>query len=100
MKTPMDNRSHRILAVVPANRRLAFAVLEGDQLLDAGTKAAPNRMPGVALMRVHRLIAEYAPDELVLECMAPGARRALRVRALVAKIARIGEGSRLEVRHV
>lgn len=86
--TPPRMVPRRILAVDPAVRALAFAVIEGPEtLVDWGRKEARADKNRSVIAGVRDLIALYQPDLLVAEnCGDKDSRRRPAVRALIREI--------------
>mgnify|MGYP001582794102 CR=1 FL=1 len=89
MTNTRTNRK-RIIAIDPTIRGIAFAVFEGpDRLIDWGVKQARADKQVRCLKYVDELIRWYTPTSIVLEDVAAaGSRRSVRVKELLAAIAK------------
>lgn len=97
-----SRRDPRVLAVDPTTRGVAFALLEGPEILvDWGTRTAIKDKNAGALRHVGLLLERYRPDVLVVEDVsARGSRRRERIRKLVPEVREAARSRRLRVRSV
>jgi hypothetical protein len=83
--------TRRVLGVDPSTRSVAFALLEGpDLLFDWGTKSTGKADSARALEVIGALVTKFQPQILAIEdCKARGSRRCPRVRKLLYDLASI-----------
>ena len=92
----------RVVGVDPASRGVGFAILEGpSELIDWGVKGCPENTNAQCLAMLDALVAQYAPDILVLEDPdAKDCRRGKRVRELLRTIIQAADRLGLGVKRV
>jgi len=90
----IQTNPHRILAMVPGTRGIAFAVFDDDTLVDWGLKSVKGDKEKVSIHKVKELLSLYNPAALVLEdTLAKDCRRSFRVRGLIAETATLARTS-------
>ena len=78
----------RILGIDPSTRCVAFAVLEGSDLIDWGTRTTRKADSDLALSVIRALIDRFQPQIIAIEdTTSPGSRRCVRVRKLLDAVA-------------
>lgn len=84
----------RILAIDPTHRGFAYALFEGDDLIDWGlSHVARDKKNEETLERVARLIQTFEPHVFVVEDEeGPGSRRAARVERLLRSLRQLAQG--------
>lgn len=90
----------RILALAPSTKGFGFAVFEGQNMLaNWGQKPVAGEAKNAkSLVKVAGLIAQYQPGVLVLEdTLAPGSRRAPRIRELSQGISALAADNKVKV---
>jgi hypothetical protein len=90
----------RVLAIAPSSKGFGFAVLEGaGTFVDWGVKSVDGDKNAASLVKVKRLIIDYAPSAIVLEDMrGKDCRRSARVQTLAEKIIQLAASHQLKTR--
>jgi len=86
----------RVVAFYPISNSVAFAVLEGQELLDWGMVQVKPKSPDDGMNRIVALIERYAVDAVVAEDHHGKTRRGARIRSLLSgiKVSALGRRTR------
>lgn len=98
----MPSTPNRILALDPSTRGFGYVIFEEPfHLAECGFARVHGEKRAGAIVWFEKLLAQFAPQELVLEDVeAAGSRRSRRVRELLKTLAELGGARGLRVSHV
>jgi hypothetical protein len=97
----LHSKNIRVLGIAPSAYGCGFAVMEGEnKLVDWGVKSVRGGNKNArCLSNVGNLIALYRPNVLVMEdTRAKGARRSVRIRALIDEIVIMAKDEKIKVK--